>query len=281
MTPAPFDPRPLKDKVLGAGAEKFSWMRPYEHYDEVLTRYAAWLVTLREKKYTVIDAHAALLKHIATMRKEDPAYCVSADGIHPNANGHLVIALEMLKELKAPTAVVDIAIDVKNDPPTKSDIKIILVKKNSAAFTFSLPRPMPVDPAWTARAKEIEEFDARINRHALKIEGLGGFLAIRVGDPKAIVKRVSIRADEIAKGIDLAKVLDVSADKSAAVWKLIDEKNRILGPAWLTHVGHNRPGTPKGLPFEQALKKAAGLDEEIRKLCQPTEVRLGIGPLGK
>jgi lysophospholipase L1-like esterase len=290
MSPAPFDATPLKDKVQGKGAEKFSWLRPYQRYDEeVLTRYSEWLLTLRQKKYTVIDAHAALLKHLKTMRKEDPAYRISGDGIHPNANGHLVIALEILKEWQAPTAVKDIAIDVAKEllrgaaaPPTQPGVTITSVRRNSVSFKFTLPRPMPADPAWTPRVREIEKFDARVNRYSLKVEGLGGALAVRVGDLKDGVRRVPMRGDEIAKGIDLADLLRITPDpKVAEIWKLIDQKNRILGPAWLTHVGHKRPDTPKGLPFEEASRKAATLDVDIRKLCAPTEINIGIGPFGK
>jgi hypothetical protein len=266
-------------------AAKFSWARPYERYDEeVLAKYSEWLLTLRDKKYTVIDAHAAVLKHLETMRKEDGMYHVSADGIHPNANGHLVIALEILKEWKAPTAVKDIVIDVTKDPPTESDVKINSVRRNGASFSFALPRPMPADPAWTARAKEVEKFNERVNRSFLKVDGLGGFLAIRAAMGKGVGQRLALRGDEIAKGIDFAEQLQLhtAADKTAGeLWKLIDEKNRVLAPAWLTHVGHKRPDTPKGLPLEEAKKKAAALDEAIRKLCQPREVTLGIGPFGK
>jgi lysophospholipase L1-like esterase len=283
MTPAPFDPAPLKAKLLPKNAPKFSWLRPYERYDdEVLARYSQWLVTLRGRKYTVIDTHTALRNHLQAMRKEDPAYRVSGDGIHPNANGHLVIALEILKEWKAPAAVRDISIDVRNDPPTNSAVKIGSLRRNSVSFTFTLPQPMPADPAWTARAREVEKFDARVNAYALKVEGLNGFLAIRVGDVKAGGRRVPITADKLSAGIDLAELLKLGPlDKSKEAWKLIEEKNRILGPTWLTHVGHKRPDTPKGLPFAEAQKKAALLDQQIRKLCAPTEVSMGVGPFGK
>lgn len=285
MTPAPFDPKPIKDKVQAKGTEKFSWLRPYERYDEeVLTKYSEWLVTLRDKKYTVIDAHAALLRHLEAARKDDPAYRVSADGIHPNADGHLVIALEILKELKAPAAVKDIAIDVTKDPPTKSDVTVSAVRRNGATFSFSMPRPMPADPEWSQRAKAVEKFDEQVNRSSLKVEGPRGFLGIfiRTGGAKEGGRRPSLHADDLAKGIDLADLLQVGTDKTGAeLWKLIDEKNRILGAAWLTHVGHKRPDTPKGLPLEEAQKKAAALDEAARKLCKPTDFTLSVGPFGK
>ena len=79
-----------------------------------------------------------------------------------------------------------------------------------------------------------------INRCALKIEGLGGFLAIRVGNPKEGGKRMPITADEIAKGIDLANLLELSADtKTRDVWKLIAEKNGLISfivhPDYVVH----------------------------------------------
>ena len=282
MSPAPFDPQPLKDKVQPNGAEKFSWLRPYERYDEeVLTRYSQWLLTWRQKKYTVIDAHAALLKHITAMRKDDPAYRISGDGIHPSPNGHLVIALEILKEWHAPPSVMDIAIDVTMNPPTRSDVKITLAKRNALAFTCVLPRPMPADPTWTARARALEKFDEK-NRYALKVDGMKGFLSMRAGDAQENEPQVTIRADELAKGVDFVKLLKIAADaKSAEAWKRIDEKNRMLGLAWLTHVGHKRPDTPKGMPLAEARKKAAVLDAEIRKLCAPMEISIAIGPTGK
>jgi hypothetical protein len=91
-----------------------------------------------------------------------------------------------------------------------------------------------------------------------------------------------MRGDELASGLDLAKVLDLGPDRGGPdIWKRIDEKNRLLGPAWLDHVGHKRPDTPKGVPFAEAQKKAAALDADIRRLCAPSEINITIGPIGK
>jgi lysophospholipase L1-like esterase len=283
MTPAPFDPKPVKDKLLAKDAAKFSWLRPYEKYDEeVLTKYSEWLLTLRDKKYTVIDAHAALLRHLVAVRKDDRDYRVSADGIHPNADGHLVVALELLKELKAPAAVKDIAIDITKNPPTQSDVKMIAGGR--AAFSFLLPRPMPTDPAWSPRAKQVEKFDNAVNKYSLKVEGLRGYMAVSAweGDDKKGRTRFMAKADEIAAGINLADALQLPPDaRGTELFKLIDEKNRLLAPAWLTHVGHKRPDTPKGIPLEEAKKKAAALDEQIRALCKPKEFTVSMNPPGK
>ncbi len=160
MTPAPFDPLPLKGKLLPAGGAKYSWVKPYENYDrEVLTKYADWLGTWRKKGYLVIDAHAALLAYLEAKRKTQPDFRVSGDGIHPDANGHEVIFRELLK-------------------------------------TFG------GDEGW--------------------------------------------------------------AKPAAPVMKKIEDRQRMLGLAWLTDVGHKRPDTPKGIPLDEAKKKAAETEKDIR-----------------
>jgi len=50
------------------------------------------------------------------------------------------------------------------------------------------------------------------------------------------------------------------------VLKLVQQKQRLLKDAWLTHTGHQRPGMRKGMPLAEAETKAAELDADIRRL---------------
>jgi lysophospholipase L1-like esterase/pimeloyl-ACP methyl ester carboxylesterase len=56
--------------------------------------------------------------------------------------------------------------------------------------------------------------------------------------------------------------------KGKAILELMRKKHALLRPAWLAHVGHKRPGAPKALPLEEALKQAAALDEQLRALAR-------------
>jgi lysophospholipase L1-like esterase len=47
---------------------------------------------------------------------------------------------------------------------------------------------------------------------------------------------------------------------------LVHEHVRTLGDAWLTEIGHRRPGVTKGLPLAEAREKAAKIEEQIRAL---------------
>lgn len=51
--------------------------------------------------------------------------------------------------------------------------------------------------------------------------------------------------------------------RAAEVQQWVREKQRLLKDAWLTHVGHVRPGMSKGKPFRQARAEAAALDVKI------------------
>ena len=98
MTPPPFDPKPVATQVLPATApeDEFSYMNPFKDYASVLEDYAQWLMSLERPKLTTIDLNSALKTALAKRRKANPSFALSADGIHPDFFGHLLIALELL-----------------------------------------------------------------------------------------------------------------------------------------------------------------------------------------
>ena len=49
---------------------------------------------------------------------------------------------------------------------------------------------------------------------------------------------------------------------------LVTQKMVILRSAWLSHVGHKRPGVSPGLPIDEAISKAVELDQMIHSLLQ-------------
>lgn len=51
--------------------------------------------------------------------------------------------------------------------------------------------------------------------------------------------------------------------------KLIQQRQRMTKEAWLTDVGHKRPGMTKGLPLAEATYKAAEMETQIRQLVAP------------
>ncbi len=54
----------------------------------------------------------------------------------------------------------------------------------------------------------------------------------------------------------------------AAILAAVKRKQALLRPAWLSHVGHKRPGNAPGLPLPEAEAQAAVFDAEARRLAQ-------------
>ncbi len=51
-----------------------------------------------------------------------------------------------------------------------------------------------------------------------------------------------------------------------AIWKLVGERQKMMKDAWLTAIGHERPGMDVGLPMDEAMHKKKIMDREIRTL---------------
>lgn len=98
LTPPPFDAISMKGPLQPEDAADFSYLAPYEAYDKVLERYAAWLLSGGCPADGVIDMRTPLVIHIRQARAAEPSYSYG-DGIHPDASGHRVMARVLLQEL--------------------------------------------------------------------------------------------------------------------------------------------------------------------------------------
>ncbi len=78
-----------------AGRTEFS-------YNDVLGRYAEWLVGQREHGWKVIDLHSAMTAEVQRRRAEDPEFTFQPDAVHPNAAGHWFMAQRIIAGLGEP-----------------------------------------------------------------------------------------------------------------------------------------------------------------------------------
>jgi lysophospholipase L1-like esterase len=163
LTPPPFDPTPLlgTKKLKPIGEKKYAWFAMYEKYDDVLARYAAWIMEQKGRVEMVIDVHTPLLQYATDQRKKNPKFTLTPDGIHPNPVGHRIMGETIAK-------------------------------------------------AWGIKQTE----------------------------------------------------------PSQELLKAVHQRTSLLHDAWLSHVGHRRPGVKAGLPLEEANQKAAQLDVAIANLLK-------------
>ena len=182
----------LHDKVTAAGAKIIHVTPPSFHplsaravpdadgnkpiaelggYNLVLDHYSSWLMEQRKARgWRVIDIHRPMNAFIAAQRRTNPDFVFAKDGVHPNAEGHALIADALIADL------------------------------------------VPQDKGWWQ-----------------------AFQATLAANPKA-----------------------------AELRKLVHQHVHVLGDAWLSDVGHLRPGVAQGLPVPEAEAKAAELEAKIR-----------------
>jgi pimeloyl-ACP methyl ester carboxylesterase/lysophospholipase L1-like esterase len=102
LTPPPYDHlSKLLHMDANAGTDSgCSWKTPDLGYNEVLRRYADWILSL--PGYGVVDTavniYDPIMKGLELIRMQEPEY-VYGDGIHPNARGHWIIAKTLLSRL--------------------------------------------------------------------------------------------------------------------------------------------------------------------------------------
>lgn len=146
-----------------------------EVYDNVMDIYSHWLLG---KRYTdhwnIIDIHTPMKTQLKEQRLQNPEFTFAPDGVHPNANGHWVMAQQVLLGLGEDTMA-----------SFKSMEKAIAAFKNGEA-----------------------------------------------------------------------------------VLALIMERQAYTKDAWLTTIGHKRPGMSQGISLEKAELKSRHMAKQLNKLLQ-------------
>ena len=96
LTPPTFHPLSARNKP---GADGQPPATTLGGYNEVLDRYAAWLLEQRAKGWRVIDIHGPMNAFIEEQRKTKPDFVFANDGVHANAAGHALMAERLIAGL--------------------------------------------------------------------------------------------------------------------------------------------------------------------------------------
>jgi lysophospholipase L1-like esterase len=94
LTPPVYDVEPIKAKA-SSDPEK----PQYIGYEEVLAKYAAWLLDQRKQGWSVIDLHSPMKAALAERRAQKSDFFFAKDGVHADDAGHRVMATALLRGL--------------------------------------------------------------------------------------------------------------------------------------------------------------------------------------
>lgn len=145
-------------------------------YANVLDIYADWVISQRyTNNWSVIDIHWPMKKYLEDHRHKDSTFRFAEDGIHPNNNGHFIMAKQIL-----------------------------------------------------------------LSMGETKIAGAG----------------------------DMRDVLS-GYKNGDSIFHLIEKKQAITKDAYLTFIGHKRPGMNVGPPLPEAKQQCADIDKQIQILVKP------------
>lgn len=75
-------------------------------------------------------------------------------------------------------------------------------------------------------------------------------------------------ADATVVNADQPEALLKSHPRGADVLKLVQQRERVLKDAWLTHIGHQRPGMSAGKPLAEAEAEARDLAVKLRQVAR-------------
>lgn len=187
---------------------------PWSHttrYNDVLDRYseAAKQIAAREQ-LPVIDLHAVTVEALARAKKSDPAYTFLPDGVHPQEDGQLVMAAEILRAWGAPANGVE-----KKTGEISNGAEIPPLTYTVTA-PLAWPEPLPGEKlraAWP-QITEMGAVTLRIPRVA------PGTYKVSVDGGDAS----SFTADELARGIPLNQLSKKSRDDSRALAEFIRKR---------------------------------------------------------
>lgn len=104
LTPTPFDPDPIKERIA-FDDEPQSYQHPYYNYGQVLYDYATWLKTIEDVK--VIDLNSYLNHQLVVIKTQKSDSTFIPDGVHPNDIGHFYMAKKILSDLYPEMAIGD------------------------------------------------------------------------------------------------------------------------------------------------------------------------------
>jgi hypothetical protein len=205
MTPTVYD-----------GSRHTSWSHT-DRYNDVLDRYSEKVKAIAQREgLPVIDLHTATTEALQRAKQDDPAYTFASDGVHPEEDGQLLMAAEILRAWGAPVGGFELSKQVSLDPDKTASISV----------TAPLPWPAPLP---SEKLRKLKPVITEIGRVVLHLTGLpSGEYQISV-DGKDAGKYAS---DSLNRGIQVSLLSEKATDETRAVAGLVRKRADLFFLRW-------------------------------------------------
>ena len=197
---------------------KTSWSHT-DNYNSVLDRYSeAAKEIARREDLPVIDLHTATTVALMTAKKADKSYTFfGGDGVHPAAEGHAVMAAEIVRAWGAPEggSVVSRRVDVTN---------------SAAPVSIEAPLPWPAIKL-TDKIQQADATVASIGRMTLKLSNLPeGKYTVTVDGKSA----GDFSQTQLAQGVAVSALSESAQKESVDLSKAVRDKEDLEFMRWRT-----------------------------------------------
>lgn len=176
--------RRLHEKIIASGATVVHVTPPYfdelrghkEGYENTMDKYAAWVMSMKDSGWNVIDIYNPMKQYLHALRTVDRQYHLDGtelapDGIHPNPNAHWLMARTIVDVMGEENVAEAVSIDSFVSPFKNGSRILELIRKKQLLMKDALlsaaghKRPgMKAGLSIKEARKKEKQFDEEINR---------------------------------------------------------------------------------------------------------------------
>lgn len=199
----------IKVALITVGCVDESKAARLKGYNETLGRFARQLCEFAEhRNIPCYNIHEPMLEALTAGQADSADFVMMNDGVHPQSNGHMVMAYGLIKSLGCESQASQVSIDAATKKVKATGCRIGDLQINGGSIVFSRTDSAPpifLDDLAIAATKYFPSFD-EINDYSLQITGLRpGKWRLTVTDGKSDSFEVGVYSgSDLAKGVNLA-----------------------------------------------------------------------------
>ncbi|MFZ4262750.1 SGNH/GDSL hydrolase family protein [Sphingobacterium sp. HJSM2_6] len=251
--------------------------QPFKNKNNAMKRIVKFQQeSAKKNNWEFFDYNESISKINSKFQEKDPSFTISgADRIHPDNNGHMVMAYEFLKAQGfAGKKVAAVHLDAKHTSVLSlENCAVDNIQKTSKSISFDYlanALPYPLDSTargWGAKysqydALKVVPFMEEMNEELLKVSGLKGSYQLKI-DEEVIAE---FSATALEKGINLSLLTQTPQYQQAIKVMFLNEERweierRFRDLAWVQHYFFQ----PKGLLNADNRKAIEVMDQHVAK----------------
>ncbi len=239
MTPTVYD-----------GTRHTSWSHT-DRYNDVLDRYGEAVKAIAQREgLSVIDLHTVTTEALLQAKKDDPAYTFAPDGVHPEEDGQLLMAAEILRGWGAPVGGLQLSKQVTLDQDRTASLSVIA------------PLPWP-EPLPSEKLRRVKPVIIEIGQVIVHLKGLpSGEYKIAIDGKDA----GEYTSEALSGGIPVSLLSEKATDETRALAGLVRKRADLFFLRW------RQIEVALAAEYQSATKVLSSLDLLIEEIQERTRM---------